>query len=99
MANLPGKYESIFIVSPAVNEEDTKAIVTRFTDLVTANATLESCDEWGKRKLAYPINDFTEGYYVLMTFTAPTDFVAELSRIYNITDGVIRSLVIRVNED
>lgn len=98
MANLPGKYESIFIISPEINEEDTKAIITRFTDLVSANATLEGCDEWGKRKLAYPINDFTEGYYVIMTFSAPTDFVAELHRIYNITDGIIRNLVIRLED-
>ena len=99
MEKKPGKYESVFIVNPELNEEDTQAIITRFKDLVAANnGNLESCDEWGKRRLAYPINDLNEGYYVLMTFIAPPEFIAELHRIYNITDGILRSIVIRLED-
>ncbi|MDD6262353.1 MAG: 30S ribosomal protein S6 [Eubacteriales bacterium] len=93
-----GKYESLFIVNATLETEAIQEVVLRFKTLVEQNGTLESVDEWGKRKLAYPIDDMNEGYYVLMTFTAPTDFPAELSRVYNITDAVIRSLVIAKND-
>lgn len=93
-----GKYESIFIVNATLETEAIQEVVTRFKTLVEQNGTLESVDEWGKRKLAYPIDDMNEGYYVLLTFTAPTEFPAELSRVYNITDAVIRSLVIAKND-
>ena len=93
-----GKYESLFIVNATLETEAIQEVVLRFKGLVEQNGTLESVDEWGKRKLAYPIDDMNEGYYVLMTFTAPTDFPAELSRVYNITDSVIRSLVIAKND-
>lgn len=96
MANI-GKYESVFIVNANLDPEATAAVVERFKKLVEENGTLESVDEWGKRRLAYPIQDMNEGYYVLMTFTAPTDFPAELDRIYNITDTVIRSMIVTRN--
>ena len=96
MAKL-GNYESLFIVNATLETEAIQEVVARFKSLVEQNGTLESVDEWGKRKLAYPIDDMNEGYYVLLTFTAPTEFPAELSRVYNITDAVIRSLVIAKN--
>lgn len=96
MAKL-GNYESLFIVNATLETEAIQEVVARFKSLVESNGTLESVDEWGKRKLAYPIDDMNEGYYVLMTFSAPTEFPAELSRVYNITDAVIRSLVIAKN--
>lgn len=92
-----GKYESLFIVNATLETEAIQEVVARFKSLVEQNGTFESVDEWGKRKLAYPIDDMNEGYYVLLTFTAPTEFPAELSRVYNITDAVIRSLVIAKN--
>ena len=61
--------------------------------LVEGNGTLTSIDEWGKRRLAYPINDLMEGYYVLMTFDAKPEFPAELDRVFKITEGVMRSLI------
>ena len=97
MAKL-GKYESLYIINATLETEAIQEVVARFKTLVEQNGTVESVDEWGKRKLAYPIDDMNEGYYVLMTFTAPTDFPAELSRVYNITDAVIRSLVIAKND-
>ena len=93
MANV-NKYESVFIVNATLEQEAIDNTVNRFKALVEANGTLESVDEWGKRRMAYPIDDMHEGYYVLMTFTAPTDFPAELDRVYNITENVIRSIII-----
>lgn len=98
MANT-AKYESIFIVNATLDDAAIADVVTRFKSLVEENGTLESVDEWGKRRLAYSIDDMNEGYYVLMKFEAPTEFPAELDRIYNITDGIIRSLIIARDEE
>ena len=95
MTELMGNYESILVVSMNLGEEGINNTVAKFKDLIEANATLEAVDEWGKRRLAYPINYQSEGYYVLFTFTAKADFPAELDRIYKITDGVLRSLIVR----
>jgi small subunit ribosomal protein S6 len=89
------KYETIFIVSPELNEEDTKSLVEKFKGLIETSAQLESIDEWGKRKLAYPINDFNEGYYVLDNFSAQPSFPQELERMYKITDGIIKDMIIK----
>ncbi len=89
------KYETIFIVSPEVNEEDTKAIVEKIKVLIETSAQFESMEEWGKRKLAYPINDFNEGYYTLINFSAETNFPHELERVYKITDGIIKDIIIK----
>ena len=94
MAKISGKYEVLYIVDPAQGEEGIAALVEKFKALVEANGTLTSIDEWGKRRLAYPINDLMEGYYVLMTFTAAAAIPAELDRIFRITDGVMRSMII-----
>ena len=94
MPTVNGKYETIFILDCSIGEEAIAATVEKFKALVQANGTLESVDDWGKRRLAYPINDLTEGYYTLMNFESPAEFPAELDRIYNITDGVMRSIII-----
>jgi len=88
-------YESILVVSCKLGEEEQKAVIEKFKNMIETNATLESVDEWGTRKLAYLINKESEGYYVLFNFTAPSDFITELDRVYNITDGVLRSLIVR----
>ena len=98
MAKLQGKYESVIIISTKLSEEEIKAVVTKISDLITANGTLEKVDEWGKRRLAYEINYETEGYYEQYDFTSTPDFPAELDRIYGITDGIIRSLTINLDE-
>ncbi len=86
-------YEAVLVFSLANGEEGTKALTEKFKSLIEAAGTLEEIDEWGKKKLAYPINYETDGYYVLYTFTAQPDFPAEFDRVVNITDGVLRSLV------
>ena len=93
MAKISGKYEVLYIIDPAQGEEGIAALVEKFKALVEANGTLTSIDEWGKRRLAYPINDLMEGYYVLMTMDAKPEFPAELDRVFKITEGVLRSLI------
>ena len=93
MAKISGKYEVLYIINPNLGEEDTVALVEKFKALVEANGTLTSIDEWGKRRLAYPVNDLMEGYYVLMTMDAKPEFPAELDRVFKITEGVMRSLI------
>ncbi len=89
------KYESIFIINSEVGEDNTKALVEKFKNLLETSAQLESIDEWGKRRLAYPINDKNEGYYVLVNFSAESEFPRELERIYKITDGIIKYMIIK----
>lgn len=95
---LINKYETVFVLNPELSEDANKELVEKFTGLIAANGTVEEVNEWGKRKLAYPIQDYTEGYYVVVTFTAAPEFPAEISRIYNITDGILRSIVVRLDK-
>ena len=88
-------YETIFIIDASLQEEEVKALQEKFTSLIAANGTVESVDEWGKRRLAYEINDKTEGFYVLVEFKADADFPKELDRQYRITDGILRTIIIR----
>ena len=94
MAKINGNYEAVYILNPNLSEEQTAALVARFKAVVENNGTVTEVDEWGKRRLAYPIDDLNEGYYVLMTFTAAAGFPQELDRIFRITDGVMRSLIV-----
>ena len=94
MAKITGKYEVLYIIDPAQGEEGIAALVEKFKAMVEAEGTLSNIDEWGKRRLAYPINDLMEGVYFLMTFTAAAAIPAELDRIFRITDGVMRSMII-----
>lgn len=94
MAKINGNYESMVVLSVKNGEDAAKALVTKFKDMIEANAELKTVDEWGKRKLAYDINYESEGYYVVFKFNAKPDFPAELTRVLNITDGVLRSMVI-----
>ena len=98
MANLSGNYEVVSVLNPILGEEATAAMVERFKTLGEPTGPLAKVDEWGKRHLAYPINDLNEGYYVLMTFTADAAFPAELDRVLRITDGVMRSMIVCKDE-
>ena len=91
-------YEAVVIFSVKNGEEKIPALVEKFKALIEANGTLDSVDEWGKRKLAYPINYENEGYYVLYTFEAEPEFPAEFERIINITDDAVRTMVIKVEK-
>ena len=88
------KYEVIFIVKP-MEEEATNAVVEKFTKLIADNGgTVDSEDRWGKKRLAYPINDEVEGVYTVIKFTSEPAFPAELDRVYKITDGVLRTMIV-----
>ena len=88
------KYETMLITTATLDDEATAALVGKFKSLIEANGTIDSIDEWGKRRLAYPINDENEGVYTVINFTSESDFPAELDRVYKITEGVMRSLIV-----
>ena len=93
------KYECLYAIVPELNEEETKSVIEKFNGVITANGgMIENVDEWGKRRLAYPINDLAEGYYVLMNMEVKPEFPAELERVMKITDGVLRCLTTAVEE-
>ena len=96
MEKVVNSYETLFIVNPTIAEDDIKAAVEKFTALIAENGTVGEIDEWGKRRLAYPIDDITEGYYVLVNFTSESSFPAELERRYNIDENIMRGIVIRL---
>ena len=98
MADVINKYESFAVLKANLGEEGTANLVEKIKKLIAANGTLESVDEWGKRKLAYPIEDETEGVYFLFTFSSKADFPAELDRVYKITDGILRTLIIKLED-
>ena len=94
------KYESMYILKPDLEDEAKDALVAKFQDIVkNGGGEIEKVDEWGKRKLAYPINYIGEGYYVLMYFSAPAELPAELERNYRITDEVMRFIVINLDNE
>ena len=98
MAKVTGNYEVVYILDPAMSEEATAALVAKFKTMAEAHGTVKEVDEWGKRRLAYPINDLNEGYYVLMSFDSDAAFPNELARVLRITDGVMRSQVVCLDE-
>ena len=98
MAKISGKYETIFIVNPKLEEPAATAVVDKFKSLVEANGTNVEVEDWGKRRLAYPIEDQTEGVYTLVRFESKPDFPAELDRIYKITDGIMRSIIVCLDD-
>ena len=98
MAKINANYEVVYILDPAMGEEAIAAMVAKFKTLVETQGTVSEVDERGKRRLAYPINDLNEGYYVLRTFTAEPSLPAELDRVLKITEGVMRSMIICKDE-
>ena len=99
MEKVNNSYESMFIVSLANGEEAVKATVSKFTGLISANAEVIRIDEWGRRRLAYPIEDMNDGYYTVVTFKCEGEFPAELQRLMNIDESVIRSMTIKLEYD
>ena len=99
MEKVINSYESLFIVDVSKGEEATEAAVNKFTSLIEANAEVIDVAKWGKRRLAYPINDMPEGYYVVATFKSAPDFPAEFERLAKIDEAILRSMVIRLDYD
>ena len=99
MEKVINSYETLFIVDCSLGDEGVKALVDKFTALIADNGTIDSVDEWGKRRLAYAIDDKNDGYYVLINFKSEGAFTLELERVFGITEGILRSIVIRHVDD
>lgn len=98
MSKVNANYEVVYIMDPAIGEENINALIEKFRTLVEAQGTVTAVDDWGKRRLAYPINDLNDGHYVLMSFTAVPELPKELDRVLKITDGIMRSMIICKDE-
>ena len=98
MIEVINSYETIFIIDSTKTEEETQALVDKFKSLIEKNGEIESVDEWGRRRLAYPINDLNEGYYVLVNFKSKPEFPRERERVFGITDGILRQITIKKDE-
>jgi small subunit ribosomal protein S6 len=93
------KYETVFILHPSLDEEAVKNSIEKFKGVIEqGKGVVESVDFWGKRKLAYEIKKVNDGYYVLINFNAEPELPKELDRVFRITDGVIRHLIINVEK-
>ena len=95
MAEGKNLYETVIVTSAKLGEEGSAALVERFKTLIAEHGTVQSVDDWGKRRFAYPINKQNEGYYTLINFESGQEFTAELDRRYQITDGIVRTLIVK----
>ena len=90
------KYEALYIITPELEDEATKAVIEKFSGIIVANGgEVETVDEWGRKKLAYPIDYKTEGYYVLVNFAGASELPRELERNFKNDETIIRYLVTR----
>lgn len=95
MAEGKNLYETVIVTSAKLGEEGSADLVNKFKALIAEHGTVESVDDWGKRRFAYPIQKQTEGYYTLINFQSNPEFTAELDRRYQITDGILRTIIIK----
>lgn len=98
MEKITSKYETVIVTDGTFAEDAAAELFGKFKALIEANATVDEVIDWGKRKLAYPINDINEGYYTIVHYTCEHEFPAELERVLNITDGILRSITVKVEE-
>ena len=99
MENVFNTYETLFITDVSNGEEATQATVEKFTSLIGSNGEIISVNKWGKRRLAYPINDMPEGYYTVVTHKCAPDFPAELDRLFNIDESIMRSMTVKLEHE
>ena len=99
MEKIINSYETLFITDLSNGEEAAKATVNKFTGLIGSNGEIVEVAEWGKRRLAYPINDMNEGYYTVVTHKAPASFLAELDRLFNIDESIMRSMTVKLDHE
>jgi small subunit ribosomal protein S6 len=92
------KYEAMLILVPNLEEEARNQLLDRFKGIIEKDGTITNIDEWGTRKLAYEINKYKEGYYVVMNFETNQDVVKELDRVSRISDSVMRHMIIKEDE-
>ncbi len=99
MEKVINSYECLFIVDVTKGDDVTAATVNKFTSLIEANAEVVDVAAWGKRRLAYPINDMPEGYYTVVTFKSAPEFPSECERLFNIDESVMRSMIVKLDYD
>lgn len=93
------KYETIFILDCGIEEEAQKALIEKVKgEIISAGGTIDKLDEWGKKKLAYAINYKTEGYYVFAEFEADAETPMAVERIFRITEGILKGLIVRKDD-
>ncbi len=92
------KYEAVFIFVPSLEEENRNKTLDRLKGIIEADGTITNVDEWGMRKLAYEINDFTEGYYVIVNFESTPAVIEELDRVCRISDSIMRHMIVKEDE-
>ena len=97
MENVINSYETLFITDVSNGEEATAATVEKFTGLIASNGEIIEVAQWGKRRLAYPINDMPEGYYTVVTHKSAPSFLAELDRLFNIDESIMRSMTVKLD--
>ena len=99
MEKVINSYEALFIVDVEAGEEAAKAVAKKFVDRIARNGEVVEVADWGKRRLAYPINDKPEGYYTVVTFKSAPEYPAELERRFNIDEEILRYLVIKLDHE
>ena len=99
MEKVINSYECLFIVDVTAGDDVTNATVNKFMSLVESNAEVVDVAKWGKRRLAYPINDMPEGYYVVVTIKSAPEFPSEMDRLFNIDETIMRSMIIKLDYD
>jgi small subunit ribosomal protein S6 len=92
------KYEAAFIFVPSLEEEKRNQLLDRLKGIIEENGTITNVDEWGMRKLAYEINDLTDGYYVIVNFESSPETVSELDRVCKISDSIMRHMIVKEDE-
>ncbi|REB08147.1 30S ribosomal protein S6 [Sporosarcina sp. BI001-red] len=92
------KYEIMYIIRPSLDDDAKKALIERFDGVLTSNgAEIIESKEWGKRRLAYEIDDLREGFYQLVTLNAETEAINEFTRLANINEGILRHMAVRLD--
>ena len=99
MDKVINSYEVMFIADVSKGDAATEATLSKFVSIIEANAEVVDIAKWGKRRLAYPINDMPEGYYVVVTFKSAPEFPGELDRLFNIDETIMRSMIIKLDYD
>ena len=89
------KYESVIIINPSLEDAKIKELVEKFSKMINENGKLEKVEDMGKKKLAYPVQKQTEAFYEVLSFEAEPAFIAELERVYRITDEILKFIVVR----
>lgn len=93
------KYELMYIIRPNIDEESKKAVIERFNNVLTSNgAEITGTKDWGKRRLAYEINDFRDGFYQIVNVQSDAAAVQEFDRLAKISDDIIRHIVVKEEE-